>query len=183
MNNITPPKTIILSDEEKNLVTQIDFTPDRFANYDTIQDSCAIAGKLTRILLTRNGIPHIRWQYFTDPSLSIGSKKSHKEIFEANGTKGNDIFFHPHFLKFLQYFIYGPDLPTNTIKEFCNIANHFPGTSGMQLDRFQEFVRAEIRQQSLDKHFAAEEFYKLALECNLSKYLARSIRDAAMSTR
>ena len=39
------------------------------------------------------------------------------------------------------------------------------------------------RTHGLDKGHAAEEFYKLALECDLAEYEARSIRDRVKKAR
>ena len=128
-------------------------------------------------------VPQSRWAYFTDPALNIGSSKSRLEVFESNGTTGEAIFEHPHFLKYLQYFIHGPDLPHETIVSFCAILNKEILTSGMLLDRLRSFARSETRKRGLDKHHASEEFYKLALECELDDHLVRTVRNAVRQVR
>ena len=70
-------------------------------------------------MFERQAIPDLRIRYFTDPTLNIGLSKSRKEVFESNGTSGADILSHPHFLRHLKYFIYGPDLPVAAIHAFC----------------------------------------------------------------
>lgn len=36
----------------------------------------------------------------TDPAFNVGSVRSHQQVFDANGTKGDDILRHPHFLPY-----------------------------------------------------------------------------------
>jgi len=46
-----------------------------------------------------------------DPAYFVcGHGLSHLQVFEKNGTRGDDVFRHPHFVKYLRYFLYGPDL-------------------------------------------------------------------------
>ena len=79
---------------------------------------------LFRALIAREPIPEIRLRYFTDPKLPVGLYgKSHKQIFEKNGTTGLAIYQHPHFLPFLWYFIHGSRLPGEIkaeVSECCN---------------------------------------------------------------
>src|SRR5260370_25677021 len=71
-------------------------------------------------LIKRNAIPNHRVQYFTNPDYHFGSTKgAYKDVFERNGTKGREIFEHPHFLKFLRYFLFGASLPEDAIREFA----------------------------------------------------------------
>jgi len=182
--NVTAPAAIKLSAEEQDLVRRIDFTPNTFSPdfHRTLEESCAAAGPLMKSLLKRQAIPPVRWDYFIDPERNIGSKRSHKGIFEGNGTRGDQIFEHGHFLPYLKYFIFGPDLPLSTIAGFCAIANDSLLTTHMQLDQLRAYVRREVRQQGLDRRHAAEEFYNLAYECDLERF-ARSVREAALQAR
>ena len=174
----------LLTEAEQKLVERIDFTLNTLTPnfHDVLQQSCAAAGPLTKSLLKRRAIPDVRLAHFTAPDRNVGRNYSHQEQFERNGTHGDDIFEHGHFLPYLRYFIYGPDLPAATIAGFCAIANDGLLTTGMQLDRLRAFVRAEVRKRGLDPHDAAEEFYKLAFECEMDR-VARSVRDAALSAR
>ncbi len=182
--NVTAPATIGLTPEEQELVRRIDFTPNTLSAdfHRVLEESCAAAAPLTKSLLKRQAIPPVRLEYFTDPDRNVGSKRSHREIFEANGTRGDQIFEHGHFLPYLKYFIFGPDLPQATIAGFCAIANDGLLTTSMQLDQLRAYVRREVRERGLDRRHAAEEFYKLACECDLER-LARSVREAALQAR
>lgn len=100
-----------------------------------------------------------------------------------NGTSGENIYKHPHFLSFLHYFIFGPDLP-ETIKEaFLRIVSSEPYISGSDMPGLRKFVRSETRKYGLKPKEASEEFYKLALECGIEEYLARMIRDGVHTIR
>jgi hypothetical protein len=46
-----------------------------------------------------------------------------------------------------------------------------------------DYARREVRQRGLERRHAAEEFFKLALECGLYEGKARLVRDAALRTR
>jgi hypothetical protein len=134
--------------------------------------------------LERKAIPQVRLSYFTDPAMNIrGHGKSRKEVFEQNGTVGNQILEHPNFLKYLHYFIFGPDLPNGTIARFKKVIEDDAGTEGMVLDQIKTVVRAETRNLRMERGDAAEEFFKLALECGLEIETARVARHAALTAR
>lgn len=182
--NVTLPATVVLTAQEQELVRRIDFAPDILsASFrQIVEESCEAAAPLAKSLFARGAIPDVRLAYFTDPGRNVGSQRSRREIFEGNGTRGDQILEHPHFLPYLKYFIFGPDLPEATISGFCTIANDGLLTTSMQLDQLRAYARREVRQRGLDRRHAAEEFYKLAYECDLD-HLARSVRDAALQAR
>ena len=146
------------------------------------------AYKLIESLRKRDAIPRIRKAYFTEGDLNIeGRGKSRKNIFERNGTKGDDIYRHPHFFKFLKYFIGGPDLPQSVIVEFADLVKKCePVTSGDQED-FCKLARQQVRNHELIKknnhREVAEEYFKLGLELNLDVNTARAIRGNVMKLR
>ena len=175
------PERISLTPTEQELINQIAF--DDHYSHEKLESSCEAASKLARSLLGRGAVPKLRLRYFIDPELNIGGRgKSRKDVFERNGTKGEAIFAHGHFLKYLQYFIYGPDLPASTIAEFQKIVEADLGSSGMVLDDLRKLARSETRRlPRLDKPQASDEFFKLALESGLDTHEATSIRDAAQA--
>ena len=162
---------IELSDEEKTLLAQISFSDHR---HEILKSSCQAAGELSEILLDRQAIPEIRMEYFLNAKYNIGTKMSRKEVFERNGTKGKDILYHGHFLKYLQYFIFGPELPSSLIDEFYTKIDD---------DDLPDVARNLVRKYDLNAREASEEFYKLCIECNLSEYESRSIRDSVRRVR
>ncbi len=184
--NVVPPASIELTPEEQAFADSIDFAPDQLrlgAMYDVVlRESCAAARALASALLNRGAVPEIRLAYFTEARYNIGMKRSRREVFEDNGTRGEAILEHGHFLPILRYWIHGPNLPNETMTGFCALADDGTLTSGMQLDRLREYARQQTRQRGLDPKAASEEFYTLALECGLDDHVARSVRDAVRQT-
>ena len=180
-----PVNQIQLTDTERGLLDRIEFNPlARSHDATAARKSGEAAYQLTLSLLKRQAVPKIRWAYFTDPMLNIGRVKcSRKEVFERNGTTGDAIFRHPHFLKCLWYFLHGPTLPADIIEGFCTkISECQPVTSG-DLPTLRSCATRQTRSHGLDRRKAAKEFYKLALECDLAEFEARAIRDAVMAVR
>lgn len=176
--DVVPPRPISLTVKERKLREQIDFDPRDPGFHETLVRSCDAAKPLALSLLKRKAIPEIRWAYFTDPEYNVGSKRSRLAVFEGNGCHGEDILGHGTFLKYLRYFIHGPDLPESTITGFCELINR-----DRDRQELRAYARAEVRTRGLDAREASEEFYKLALECDLDEAYARSIRDASRSAR
>lgn len=177
------PQRVILTPQEKAWLDKISF--DEMENHDVLSTSCDAAAPLARSLLARRAIPKVRVRYFFDPKLNIGGHgKSRKQVFEANGTSGDAILSHGNFLKYLKYFIFGPDLPDTTIDKFIKILVDDLGSSGEVLEQLRRFVRAETRRLRSERpQDFAEEFFKLALESGLDVGLAGSIRDAARTAK
>jgi hypothetical protein len=174
----TPPKQVeLLNEESKWFKTISSMSNDN--KWQTIADAMQ---KLTKSLLKRNAIPEIRLRLFSDPDLAETRSKSSMQIFESNGVTGDAIFRHPHFVKYLHFFINGPELPAVVIKGFCKILNEDMGTSGMLLDQLCKFVRSCVRDNDLDRRSAATEFYRLAVELDI-EHDPRTIRKASLSAR
>ena len=176
------PQAIALTPGESALVAKVNFHPDLSGDREEFLESAAAAAQLTKSLTKRNAIPQHRLDYFTDPRYNIGTKKSRQEVFESNGTSGEAILEHPHFLKYLHYFIYGPDPPVGIIEGFCRIVREDRGTSGEVMTQLHRYVRRCVR-DGLDRLDAADEFFKLAIECGLGVDWARGVRKAAMTAK
>ncbi len=99
-------------------------------------------------------------------------------------SRGDAIFRRPHFVKYLRYFVYGPDLPKPVIEAFQQkvIDCGTPFTSGDSIT-LRDFARHLTRSHGLAAGDAAEEFYKLALDCGLDAGDARSVRDVVKKLR
>ena len=112
---------IELTVEEKELLSRIDFAPTSPERHDPEHWNAVgeAALGLMKSLIARKAIPDVRSRYFTDPDFNVGGRGcSRAEIFGKSGTHGEAIFRHPHFLKYLHYFLYGPDLPPPVIEKF-----------------------------------------------------------------
>jgi hypothetical protein len=176
---------VALTPDEQNLWDQIYFSEKTILiDHDKIRESIEPAYRLAQSLLKRKAIPQIRMRYFTDPELNIGGRgKSRKEVFERNGTSGDAILKHPHFHKYLRYFVLGPDIPLTAINEFVALANDCdPITSG-DTKEFCNLARRQIRNSGQDTKYAAEEYFKLGLELELGEDVAYAIRDTIMRMR
>lgn len=167
---------IQLTAEEASLYAEIRF--DARSGHEALRQSCRAAQPLMRSLLDRKALPAVRVRYFRDPECNVGARRSRQQRFEDNGTTGDAIFGHGNFLKYLKYFIEGPHLPRVVIDGFCELIERDDDRGGARA-----YVRAQIRAYQLERRDAAEEFYKLALECGLDEPFARSLREAGISTR
>ena len=185
MVKVPQPEPVVLRPEEDALLQRIVFEPGGFQQPQAVRSSCSAAAQLAGSLLNRRAIPEDRLRYFTDAELNIGGHgRSRADVFESNGARGDAMLRHPHFLKYLKYFLYGPDLPAETVARFRQIVIDDAGTSGMILDQLRRFARAEARRLSSGRRTDVhEEFFKLALECDLELGVARSVRDAVREAK
>jgi len=169
------PNRIDLTPEEEALASRIDFDYVKLG-YDP--ESCLSARELTKLLIERDAVPEVRLDYFCKPEYNVGSTKSRYEQFEANGVRGEEVFESPHFFEHLKYFVYGPNLSDQTKEAFFQIAKNDTLPTSVQRERLRDFSRNETRRLRLNPKTAAEEFYKLALECTSKLHIAESVRDA-----
>jgi hypothetical protein len=128
-------------------------------------------------MLARRAIPDVRWRYFTDPELNAGGRKSRQEVFIDNGCDLRAILTHPHFLKYLRYFIAGPQLPADVRSRFEELATESLGDQ----EALRAYVRASVREDRVSRDDAAEEFFKLAIECGIELRAAGQVRTDAMN--
>lgn len=177
------PEQLKLLPEEQALLEQIIFDYHDPHFYQSLDRSCEAAGLLATSLLSRKAIPAVRLRWFTDPQLQLGTKMSRMQIFEKNGTSGDDILTHPHFLPYLRYFVFGPDLPADVIDQFSAKVDSLPFVSGSSCDELIDMARDATRRYGLSPHSACEEFWKLGLECGAEDMYARIIRDAVLKVR
>ena len=175
---------IALTHEERALADQIDFDLARIDDRESSLRSCALAYDLLQLLKARNAIPECRVRYFVDTEYNVRCRgNSRKDLFEAKGWSGAGIYTHPHFLKYLRYFVMGTQLPVRFIDVFWRkVEERAPITSG-DIEPLRAVVRQEIRAHGLQRRDPAEEVFKLALDCGL--YLGHAIymREAAKSVR
>lgn len=178
---MTRKPDIELTVSEHQLLERITFN---LGDHDAVRASLAPMASLAESLLGRSAIPAIRLSYFTDPECNIGGRgKSREDVFERNGTAGVEILSHPHFLKYLEYFIFGPDLPLSTIDAFKKAASYNGYLDGEDISDLIPDAKALVRQRRLDPHDAAEEFFKLALECGTSPSSAATLHQSIRAVR
>ncbi len=132
---------------------------------------------LTESLLERGGIPVVRRLYFTDPERNPGGRgRSRRQVFEKNGTSGRQILAHPHFLPYLEYFVFGPKLSAKILQEFRTASSFSGYLTGSDVHDLSPAARLAVRNDQLNPHEAAEEFHKLVLECGAMPSSAAMIR-------
>lgn len=177
--------TIELTPEEIALVDAMRFDPLVFkGDHQAFSANAELAHLLTTRLLERKAMPEQRLRYFTDPEYNPGGRgSSRKDGFERNGTSGAALFRHPHFLRFLRYFIHGAELPSPILTAFAKaVEDCGPITSG-DIAPLSAAARQLVRAHGLDPKPAAEEFYKLCLDLDLDPYDAGSIRSSVLQVR
>jgi len=183
-NIIKAVGAIELTADERALLSQIEFDVLAIRDHDAVISNGERAYALTKAVLARDAIPEARLKWFVDPEYNIGGRgSSRRQIFERNGTCGDDIFRHPHFLPYLGYFINGARLPGAVTEAFVDEVERCGQITSGDVVPLGKFARAQARRHRLGGREAAEEFYKLALDCGLWPLYARSIRDAVQRLR
>ncbi len=181
-----PLNLVELAEDETALLARIDFDPGSMQRHSAgywagVSDA---ALELMKSLIARNAIPEGRMKYSTDPAFNIGGRgRSRAGIFEKNGTRGEAIFRHAHFLRYLHYFVYGPNLPENVLTAFAHRLADIGFVPSSDLVPLGRFARQLARENRPDSSDAAEEFFKLALESGLELHEARLIRDSVKAAR
>jgi len=171
---------IVLDVDEQALAQQL---PTLLCDHDTWMRGQPAMTALAERLLDRKAIPPVRVRYFADPECNPGGRgKSREDVFEKNGTCGDDILRHPHFLAYLEYFLCGPDLPREIIERFreATKGGYFSGSDWLDL---HPIARAAVREYGLNPFEASEEFFKLALECGAPAWSADSLRKTVRAIR
>ena len=155
-----------------------------FRDTDAARRNGELAVTLTKSLLNRGAIPEQRLRYCDDPAYRTGRVKgSYRYLFERNGAVGDEVYRHPNFLKCLRYFLFGADLPQTTIDEFSARADALHPVGPSDALELGKLAKKLTRSQGLSPLDAAEEFYKLALDCGIYQGHAIRIRDIAKRMR
>ena len=172
---------IELTENEMSFLLKIKF---HYASHNELYESIKPMASLTDSLLARGAIPEVRLLYFTDPERNPGGRgKSREQIFENNGTSNEKIYSHGNFLRFLEYFLFGPNLPPNIVAIFKDAMSWSGHLTIGDINDLAPKARAVVRSARLVPHEAAEEFHKLAFECGAMPYSAESIRKSILAVR
>jgi hypothetical protein len=178
-------RAVELTESENALIARIDFKPSLSPHdYEAVLANSEAPLALAKSLLARKAIPEPRRRWFEDSACNIGGRgDSRQDAFAKKGIRGDDMFRHPHFRKYLRYFVYGPDLPATVLDGFAEKVSGCGTVTSGDIIPLGEYAKQQTRAHGLDGGRAAEEFYKLALECGLDEYEARSIRHAVKTAR
>jgi hypothetical protein len=180
---MTESWAIELESGEKDLLSRIELNALALSGYDHAQANGKLVVELMQRVGLRNAIPKHRMEWFTNADYNIGGRGSSRlERFEAN-MGGDDIRMHPHFLAYLRYFIQGPDLPKAVMNAFTKAVEDCGLVTSGDVIPLAKTARRLTRQNRLNSSEAAEEFFKLALECGISVGRAIPIRNSVKSVR
>jgi hypothetical protein len=172
---------IVLTKDELSALSQINFG---WSSHDDLRSSLEPMAELAARLLARKAVPEARIAYFTDPDFNPGGRgKSRKDIFQKNGTSGDEVLRHPNFLKHFEYFVFGPNLPSTVIEKFKSEASGSGYLTGGDINDLTPYARSFVRTHRLDPRDAAEEFYKLAVECGAMPVYAEAMRASVRAVK
>lgn len=174
---------IELTDSETALYAHVS-EAERLLGVDHDYQRARLAGvasrELFQSLMERHTIPERRLRYFADKAYNpSNTRASKRELFLRNAHTNDAMYEHPHFWKYLLYFINGADLPRPIIEQFSEIA----ADEMRDHDALSKFSRKATRGLAGDSGSKAEEFYKLALDCDCGLPEALGIRRAVMQVK
>ncbi len=175
---------IALNNAEQRLFERIKLDTDAIKDHIEFHTNADLVCELVRLLAARNGIPAHRKKWFTDPDYNPGGRrKSRQQVFEQNGVRGEAILRNAHFLEHLRYMLCGPRLPQRVAAEFRKRVRACGHVTSGDVRPLSQCARDLTRAHQLVPYEAAEEFYKLALDCGLDRMYAPFIRDAVKQVR
>jgi hypothetical protein len=162
--------------EEKQFDLALKCSPSR--DYEENQKSLDALQELTESIIAREAIPKNRLKYFIDRDYQhSGTKLSRKEVFESNGTKGKKIFRHPHFIKYIDYFINGAKVTPN-VYEFAKsifVSHSFQDEAIQELYDYLKSNRLIPTDKNSKNNFA-DEIFKLAVDLGFDSNYCKFIR-------
>ena len=175
--------TIELNEHEAILAAQVK-EADRLLLVDHSYERTISAGHASRelvaLLLKRKAIPEVRLKYFTDPRYNGGNSRSSRcELFRRNTGSDAEMYEHPHFWKYLLFFIFGAKLPAPVKTRFAGLASDTTRDHGA----LERLARELSRGLPEDNGTKAEEFFKLAMDCGCTVAEGMNVRRAVMAAR
>ena len=167
------------------MLNGLDFDPLSFrGDHEGFLRNANLAHKLTTTLAKRNGIPEHRVSYFIDPEYYPGGRgKSRRDSFTQHGNDRDETLCHPHFLKYLRYFIHGADLPVAIIGQYTEAVEDCGMVSSSDIPELGAKARNLARNHGLEGSAAADEFFKLSLDLGLSADQSARIRESVKQLR
>lgn len=169
--------TLDLLDEEREHLARINFK----ASYRDGTTSVDAAALLMALLVERDAIPPRRARYFLDPVWGVRGK-SRRQVFEDNGTRGTDIYAHGNFLKYLRFFVHGPNLPPAVVSAMREQVGDPQWFGGSDIQPLVALARKLARAHGLDAE-SDEAFMQLGADLELSADHAAALRRAVRSIR
>lgn len=167
--------TINIDEQDSELLAEVILDPAQVSNGEETRKNGSSAARLFNSLKSKGLIPEVRLRVFADDNYASGRGPSPRSSFHKNGHSDDTMLEHPHFLKYLKYFIYGPLLPTVVIAEIQNKLNELGPITSSDHITLRRFIRKITRDHKLQKT-DAEEVFRLILELEDDLYLASELR-------
>jgi hypothetical protein len=153
-------------------------------NPQMFRENGELVAQLTGMLLERKAIPEPRRRYFSDPEYHVGGRGySRRDLFLRNVQDRDAMIRHWDFLKYLRYFIHGADLPDKVMNAMKKAVEDCGMITSGDIAPLSSTARQLVRSANLERKAAAEEFYKLCLDLDLSPSNAASIRESVLQLR
>lgn len=177
--------TIELTAPENDMLGSLSFDSLSFkGDHEGFLRNADLAHQLTTSLVERKGIPEHRVRYFTDGEFYPGGRgKSRQDSFVKHGNDHDETLRHPHFLKYLRYFIHGADLPATIIRQYTDAVEECRMVSSGDIPVLGAKARNMARTHRLEGSAAADEFFKLSLDLGLSTGQSARIRESVKQLR
>lgn len=171
-----------LTDKEKvyyHIVFTTELDPTWSKKNQEVFDSQKL---LMKSLLDREAIPDPRLKYFLDPEYNTAKTTlSRKQVFEKNGTRGDDILTHPHFKSYLEYFINGADMAEEVKEEAERLSNQKNIYDDISEALYVHVLKKkELYKLIHPRDWFAEEYYKLLIDYNVPPIMAKHYRGMIM---
>jgi len=167
-----------LTEEEGALLAEVKLDPRAVKHGEPARQNGAKAADLAEMLLARGAIPEIRYAVFADDECAIGRGPSPLTVFRRKNSSRRDVLEHPHFLKWLRYFIFGPNLPATFLAAFYAKIEELGDITSGDYETLRHFIRPLVKRFDLIKS-ETDEVFKAALEFGLELDLADTLRREA----
>ena len=132
--------------------------------YQEVIANGELAATLIRSLIAHKATPECRLRYFVDPKYNASNSKSSKHsLFLRNAHTDEEMYRHPHFLKYLRYFIFGANLPDPIKEVFLARFKESDGDTRQLIQLARGQFRELAKAHSPQAYEYPEAFYQLAV--------------------
>jgi hypothetical protein len=169
---------IELQEFEHDLYKRIELDACSLRDHLHCADNAEVVAKLFKVLTDRNAIPAHRLRVFANDEYATGRGPSALKRFQRSNTYEETIR-HPHFLKWLRYFVEGPDLPDQLVNEFQSFVTGLGHFSSSDIKLITSETRRLTRTFGLT-HVSSDEMFRLSLEFGLSLHFSHAVRRSVL---
>lgn len=153
--------------------------------FETNQEALQALRVLTKSLIKSNKIPPSRFKYFHSPEYNISTPKaSREEWFVRNGTIGEAIYGHAHFIPHVRYFVEGANLSDSIKKkaEEMIVKAHYKSDGCKEF--FSYLKAGQLIPKDLEsRNKFSDEVFKLAIDADCDLLTAIRLRNSVKNKR